>query len=49
MLSLREIQLSTRDILHKIAEGRRASCTAAWKDLLLRSVGLGPAALSPRA
>ncbi len=49
VLSLREIQLSTRDILDKIAEGRRALCTAEWKDLLLRSVGLEPAALSPRA
>src|SRR6266481_5019033 len=49
VLSLREIQLSTHDILDKIAEGRRALTTAEWKDLLLRSVGLEPAALSPRA
>src|SRR6202023_279853 len=49
VLSLREIQLSTRDILDKIAEGRRALTTSEWKDLLLRSVGLEPAALSPRA
>jgi ATP-dependent Lon protease len=49
VLSLREIQLSTRDILDKIAEGRRGLTTAEWKDLLLRSVGLEPAALSPRA
>jgi ATP-dependent Lon protease len=48
-LSLREIQLSTHDILDKIAEGRRALTTAEWKDLLLRSVGLEPVALSPRA
>ena len=47
--SLREIQLSTHDILGKIAEGRRAFTTAEWKDLLLRSVGLEPAALSQRA
>src|SRR5215471_19795795 len=49
VLSLREIQLSTRDILDKIAEGRGALCTAEWKDLLLRSVGLDFDALSPRA
>jgi ATP-dependent Lon protease len=49
VLSLREIQLSTHDILDKIADGRRALTTGEWKDLLLRSVGLEPAALSPRA
>src|ERR1700730_16179364 len=49
VLSLREIQLSTHDILDKIAEGRRALTTAEWKDLLLRSVGLEPAAMSARA
>jgi ATP-dependent Lon protease len=49
VLSLREIQLSTYDILDKIAEGRRALTTPEWKDLLLRSVGLEVAALSSRA
>jgi ATP-dependent Lon protease len=49
VLALREIQLSTHDILDKIAEGRRALTTPEWKDLLLRSVGLEPAALTPRA
>src|ERR1700730_8047586 len=49
VLSLREIQLSTHDILDKIAEGRRALTTAEWPDLLLRSGGLEPDALSPRA
>ena len=48
VLSLREIQLSTRGILEKIAEGRKALTTAEWKDLLLRSVGLEPGTLSPR-
>ena len=48
-LSLREIQLSTHDILDKIAEGRRMLTTAEWRDLLLRSVGLEPETLSPRA
>jgi ATP-dependent Lon protease len=49
VLSLREIQLSTHDILDKIVAGRRALTTAEWKELLLRSVGLEPAAMSPRS
>jgi uncharacterized protein (TIGR02688 family) len=48
-MNLREIQLSTRDILEKIAEGRAKLTTPEWRDFLLRSVGLEPAALSPRA
>jgi ATP-dependent Lon protease len=42
-MSLREIQLSSRDILQKISAGRAQLSTAEWKDLLLRSVGLEPA------
>jgi ATP-dependent Lon protease len=49
ILTLREIQLSTRDILDRIATGRAALNTAQWKELLVRSVGLEPSALSPRA
>ncbi len=49
VLNLREIQLSTRDILGTISEGRRSLSTDEWKDLLLRSVGLEPSALTPRA
>ncbi|NGM24330.1 BREX system Lon protease-like protein BrxL [Roseomonas stagni] len=49
LIGLREIQLSTRDVLEPIAEGRRALSTAEWKDFLLRSVGLEPGAVSPRA
>ena len=49
ILTLREIQLSTRDILDRIAVGRAALTTAEWKDLLLRSVGLEPSALTQRA
>ncbi len=49
IMTLREIQLSTRDILDKIAAGRAQLDTAAWRALLLRSVGLEPAQLSPRA
>ena len=49
VMSLREIQLSSRDILEKIAIGRAQLSTREWKDFLLRSVGLEPDALSPRA
>lgn len=49
ILRLREIQLSTRDILDKIAAGRAMLTTAEWKNLLLRSIGLEPAAMNPRA
>lgn len=49
VLSLREIQLSTRDIVGKIAEGRHALSAEEWKDFLLRSVGLEPVLLSQRA
>ncbi len=49
ILNLRAIQLSTRDILDKIAEGRAQLSTAEWKAFLLRSVGLEPAQLSSRA
>ncbi len=47
--AVRPIQLSTRGILEKIVEGRGSLSTQAWKDLLLRSVGLEPVKLSPRA
>lgn len=49
ILSLREIQLSTRNILEKIAAGRRELTTEEWRNLLLRSVGLEPSMLTPRA
>jgi ATP-dependent Lon protease len=48
-MSLRPIQLSSRDILEKIAAGRAQLSTGEWKELLLRSVGLEPGELSPRA
>ena len=46
--AIRPIQLSARGILEKVAEGRTSMSTEAWKDLLLRSVGLEPAKLSQR-
>lgn len=49
VMSLREIQLSTRDILEKIAAGRAELSTAEWKGFLLRSIGLEPEKLSQRA
>jgi len=47
--AVRPIQLSTRGILDRIIEGRARMTTEQWKDLLLRSVGLEPSKLSPRA
>lgn len=47
--AVRPIQLSTRGILDRIIEGRARTTTEQWKDLLLRSVGLEPSKLSPRA
>lgn len=38
--SLREIQLSKRDVLGTLAEGRQRFSTEDWKRLLLRSIGL---------
>lgn len=49
VMNLRAIQLSTRDILDKIAVGRAQLTTADWKNFLLRSVGLEPERLSQRA
>jgi len=46
--SLREIQLSKRDVLDILADGRKNFTTAEWKRLLLRSVGLEPLSLSER-
>jgi ATP-dependent Lon protease len=46
--SLREIQLSKRDVLGSLAEGRRQFSTADWKRLLLRSIGLEADRLTER-
>ena len=46
--SLRPIQLSTRDSLARLAEGRPRFTTQQWKHLLLRSVGFEPEQLSER-
>lgn len=47
--SLREIQLSKRDVLEVLSEARKKLTTKEWKTLLLRSIGLEPTALSERA
>lgn len=46
--SLREIQLSKRDVLNILVEARKEFTTEEWKDFLLRSIGLEPKQLAPR-
>src|SRR5271157_4329590 len=45
---LRPIQLSKRDVLESLYEGRRKLTTAAWKQFLLRSIGLEPSSMTER-
>ena len=47
--SLRAIQLSKSDVLATLEKGRTQFTTTEWKDFLLRSIGLEPAAMSDRA
>ncbi|MEI6314578.1 MAG: BREX system Lon protease-like protein BrxL, partial [Syntrophus sp. (in: bacteria)] len=47
--SLRAIQLSKHDILDVLSKGREQLTTPEWKQFLLRSIGLEPGKLSPRA
>jgi len=47
--SLRAIQLSKSDVLATLVKGRQQFTTAEWKDFLIRSIGLEPAAMSDRA
>ncbi len=47
--SLREIQLSKRDVLETLDRARSQFGTEAWKTLLLRSIGIEPEGLSERA
>jgi ATP-dependent Lon protease len=46
--SLREIQLSKREVLDILAEARKAFTTGEWKEFLLRSIGIEPTGLSQR-
>jgi ATP-dependent Lon protease len=47
--SLREIQLSKREVLPELYRGREAFATQEWKDFLIRSVGIEPEKLPPRS
>jgi ATP-dependent Lon protease len=49
IVSLREIQLSKREILEPLYRGRALFTTEEWKRFLIRSIGLEPEALTPRA
>lgn len=46
--TLREIQLSKRDVLDILAKARHNFATSEWKDFLLRSIGLEPQGLTDR-
>ena len=46
--SLREIQLSKRDVLDSLAKARKAFTTEEWKDFLLRSIGIEGSGFSAR-
>jgi ATP-dependent Lon protease len=46
--SLREIQLSKRDVLDSLAKARKAFTTEEWKDFLLRSIGIEGSGLNAR-
>ena len=45
---LREIQLSQRDVLEKLAEARKHFSTEEWKTFILRSIGIDSSKLSER-
>jgi ATP-dependent Lon protease len=47
--TLRPIQMSKADVLDVLARGRGLFSTEEWKDFLIRSIGLEPAALDERA
>jgi ATP-dependent Lon protease len=47
--SLREIQLSKREVLPALYQGREAFAMAEWQHFLIRSIGMEPEQLSPRA
>lgn len=47
--SLREIQLSKRDVLDVLVKARKSFSTEEWKAFLLRSIGIEPTSLPERA
>jgi ATP-dependent Lon protease len=48
IISLREIQLSNRDVLGSLSDARGKFTTEEWKELLLRSIGIEPSGLSDK-
>jgi len=46
--TMREIQLSKREVLPTLYEGRQAFSTEEWKYFLIRSIGMEPEKLTPR-
>lgn len=46
--AIREIQLSSRDVLEKLGRARAGFATGQWKDFLLRSIGMESGSLSDR-
>jgi ATP-dependent Lon protease len=46
--TMREIQLSKREVLPSLYQGREAFAAEEWKDFLIRSVGMEPDKLSAR-
>ncbi len=49
VMRLRPIQLSKRNILGDVTRGRQEMSAQEWKDILIRSVGIEPSSLSPKA
>src|SRR5450756_2541787 len=47
--SMREIQLSKREVLPALYQGRQEFATEEWKSFLIRSIGMEPEQLTPRA
>jgi ATP-dependent Lon protease len=47
--SMREIQLSKREVLPALYQGRQEFATEDWKSFLIRSIGMEPEQLTPRA
>lgn len=46
--ALRPIQLSSRDVLETLYEGRESFTLEEWKDFLIRSIGMEPSALEEK-
>ena len=49
LVNLKPIQLSKRNVLTDLAEGRRKMSTEEWRSFLIRSIGIEPSTLSKRA